>query len=299
VLGVRAAADALAGMRLPTHASFMAAAALVLPAQALAESSGGASPPARPVATLLRVTPAVVQAPALPRIAVRFASPEPGRVVARVVVHGRRGRPLRLELGRVRPGATVLARWRRGTRLRPGRYRVRVDARGPSGLALARSARAPGRTALAVRAPAPPPPPPVPASAFPVAGPHAYGDGFGAPRHGYAHQGQDLAGAEGTPVVAPLAGTVSTVGDQPSGAGVYVVERAADGHDLFFAHCQLGSARVLAGQPVAVGQPLCAVGHTGDATGPHLHLEVWEHGWRAGPASRPIDPLPLLRLWER
>jgi murein DD-endopeptidase MepM/ murein hydrolase activator NlpD len=283
--------------RLGTQASFMAAAALALAPAARAETTGGASPPARPVATLLQVTPAVVRAPALPRIAVRFALQEPGWVSARVVVRGRRGRPLRLELGHVRPGATVLARWRRGTRLRPGRYRVRVDARGPSGLTLARSARAPGWTALAVSAPAPPPP--VPASAFPVAGPHTYGDAFGAPRSGYAHQGQDLSAAEGTPVVAPLAGTVATVGDQPSGAGAYVVERAADGHDLFFAHCQAGSTRVLAGQPVAVGQPLCAVGHTGDATGPHLHLEVWEHGWRAGPASRPIDPLPLLRLWER
>jgi murein DD-endopeptidase MepM/ murein hydrolase activator NlpD len=134
---------------------------------------------------------------------------------------------------------------------------------------------------------------------FPVAGPHTYGDGFGAPRNGYTHQGQDLAAAEGTPVVAPVAGAVSAVGDQPAGAGVYVVEKGADGHDFFFAHCQPASPRVLAGQPVAAGQPLCAVGRTGDATGPHLHFEVWVGGWRAGPASRPIDPLPLLRSWER
>ena len=72
--------------------------------------------------------------------------------------------------------------------------------------------------AAAAPAPAPAATPPAPASptpaagsggAFPVAGPHTYGDVFGAPRKGYTHQGQDVLAAEGTPIVAPLAGTIT------------------------------------------------------------------------------------------
>jgi murein DD-endopeptidase MepM/ murein hydrolase activator NlpD len=65
-----------------------------------------------------------------------------------------------------------------------------------------------------------------------------------------------------------------------------------------FAHCQAGSFAVAAGQGVSAGQQLCRVGQTGDATGPHLHLEVWVGGWQS-PSGRPIDPLPYLQAWER
>jgi murein DD-endopeptidase MepM/ murein hydrolase activator NlpD len=132
---------------------------------------------------------------------------------------------------------------------------------------------------------------------FPVAGPHTYGDPFGAARNGYSHQGQDILAAEGTPVVAPVAGSISFTDNQPTAAGYYIVEKGADGDDYFFAHCQAASTAVAAGQVVAAGQPLCLVGHTGDATGPHLHFEAWVGGWRASAASQPVDPLPLLQSW--
>jgi len=47
----------------------------------------------------------------------------------------------------------------------------------------------------------------------------------------------------------------------------------------------------------ARGQRLCAVGATGDASGPHLHFEIWIVGWRV-PGGQPIDPLPELRAWS-
>jgi murein DD-endopeptidase MepM/ murein hydrolase activator NlpD len=50
------------------------------------------------------------------------------------------------------------------------------------------------------------------------------------------------------------------------------------------------------GQRVSTGQRLGDVGSTGDATGPHLHFEVWVGGWYTG--GHPIDPLPILRGWE-
>ena len=52
-----------------------------------------------------------------------------------------------------------------------------------------------------------------------------------------------------------------------------------------------------AGQAVAAGQELCLAGHTGDATAPHLHFEMWVGGWYA-PGGHTIDPLPYLEAWE-
>ena len=52
------------------------------------------------------------------------------------------------------------------------------------------------------------------------------------------------------------------------------------------------------GRAVAAGQPICLVGHTGDATGPHLHFEIWVGGWRVNAASHFIDPLPDLQAWD-
>jgi murein DD-endopeptidase MepM/ murein hydrolase activator NlpD len=140
-------------------------------------------------------------------------------------------------------------------------------------------------------------PAPTGTGVFPVAGPHTYGDGFGAGRSGHTHQGQDILAASGTPVVAPVAGTISSTAYQAGGAGYYIVEHAVDGRDLFFAHCLANSTTVSTGQAVAEGQQLCAVGMTGDATGPHLHFEIWPNGWHAA-GSQPIDPLPQLQAWD-
>jgi murein DD-endopeptidase MepM/ murein hydrolase activator NlpD len=136
---------------------------------------------------------------------------------------------------------------------------------------------------------------------FPASGPHSFGDAanrFGAGRVGHIHEGQDVLAGEGTPVVAPLAGTIITTGNQASAAGWYVAEHTAVGFDFFFAHCQEGSLAVSTGEAVRAGQALCNVGKTGDATGPHLHFEMWVGGWQAA-GGHPIDPLPYLQAWER
>ena len=105
--------------------------------------------------------------------------------------------------------------------------------------------------------------------------------------------------AEGVPVVAPDRRARSpSPTTRRSAAGYYIVEKGADGYDYFFAHCQKGSVVVAPEQAVLAGQPLCNVGATGDATGPHLHFEAWEGGWRVDGSSHPIDPLPLLKSWD-
>ena len=134
---------------------------------------------------------------------------------------------------------------------------------------------------------------------FPVAGLYDFGGKdslFGARRTGHRHQGQDLAAAEGTPVVAPWAASVEFVRYQRNGAGWYVVlDGDGEDRDYVFMHLRRGSITVAAGQQLAAGQPFAQVGNTGSSSGAHLHFEIWVGGWYDG--GQPIDPLPLLREW--
>ncbi len=228
-------------------------------------------------------------------------------------------------LGWVYTGRTVTVTWPSSATLAPGAYQVSVSAHDHRGATLVRGAHSSGEASLTVNAPAPPPakaPAPAPAApqptppaeagvptvaqtvadgaVFPVAGPHNFGgpeNVFGAPRDGYLHQGQDVLTAEGTPVVAPLAGTILTTSYQAGGAGYYAVEQTGIGFDLMFAHCQAGSLAVSADQTVSPGQALCRAGQTGDATAPHLDFEMWVGGWQAA-TGHPINPLPYLEAWE-
>jgi murein DD-endopeptidase MepM/ murein hydrolase activator NlpD len=259
--------------------------------------------PVRPVASVFTVNPKVVVAPRLPRLRVRVDQPGAGTVRARLVFLPQTpgAGVVRVDAGSIPTGKRLAVNWPAGSVLAPGTYKVQLIVRGLGNAVLARSARASGKTTVTVRAPAPPPTPTPVApgtGVFPVAGAHIYGDGVGAARTGHTHQGQDIAAAEGTPVVAPLAGTVLYVDNQPSAAGWYIVLHTADGRDMFFAHCQAGSIGVAPGAAVAAGQQICLVGHTGDATGPHLHFEIWVNGWRVSSASTFIDPLPDLQAWD-
>ena len=282
-------------------------------AQGGAEYGAALAPRGRPVASRFRVAPArVIAGGPLPRIALRLDEPGVPKVRARIVLWPLRGdgRSVRVDLGRVRTGALLRPGWPAGTRLAPGRYVARVHASDPAGRTLRRERRTPGRSTLIVLAPRPTPAPtpvaplaPVtPAGAtgtFPVAGPHSYGEGFGADRGDHRHQGVDVLGAEGLAVVAPTAGVVRVIGYQAGGAGEYVVMRSTAGSDFFFAHCVRGSTRVTESQVVAEGQSLCAVGTTGRATTPHLHFELWPNGWRTGAGnSLPVDPRAQLAAWE-
>ena len=136
---------------------------------------------------------------------------------------------------------------------------------------------------------------------FPLIGRFTYGispDGrFGAQRPGHIHQGQDIPAPTGTPVVAPRGGIVKVVSYQAGGAGNYIVLHG-DGENLdyVFMHLRDGSTRVKEGDHVATGQQIAEVGSTGEATGPHLHFEIWKGAWAQG--GHPVDPLPFLRRWD-
>jgi len=139
-----------------------------------------------------------------------------------------------------------------------------------------------------------------PTGIFPVRGDHDFGGSgsrFGAGRSGHTHQGQDLSAAEGTPLVAPLAGTILYRGFQEDGAGYYLVLHANDNRDYVFMHLRKGSLKVTTDDRVARGERIAEVGNTGHSTGPHLHFEIWVGGWQSG--GHPIDPLSQLKAWDR
>jgi murein DD-endopeptidase MepM/ murein hydrolase activator NlpD len=277
----------------------------------------------RPVVSELNVS-STATAGRPPRVVLRIDEQGVGTVAVQVAVTrlDTGARVLAVSMGWVHTGRALTVAWPRSATLAPGGYRLVVSAHDHHGGTLLRGAHGSGVVGLTVIAPTPKPMPPAPAPApapsppagvptpaetasggavFPVRGQHDFGGPenlFGAPRAGYLHQGQDILTAEGTSVVAPLAGTILTTSYQASGAGYYAVEHTAVGFDLMFAHCAAGSLAVSTGQAVTPGQALCNAGQTGDATAPHLDFEMWVGGWQAS-GGQPIDPLPYLQAWEQ
>jgi len=133
---------------------------------------------------------------------------------------------------------------------------------------------------------------------FPIQGAHDYGGEdarFGAPRAGHTHQGQDVMAACDTALVAARGGTVKANTSQWA-AGNYVVIAGDTGYDYVYMHLR-DPALPPTGSTVATGQTIGYVGATGDATGCHLHFELWSPpGWYTGGA--PFDPLPALLAWD-
>jgi murein DD-endopeptidase MepM/ murein hydrolase activator NlpD len=126
----------------------------------------------------------------------------------------------------------------------------------------------------------------LPLQACPVAGPVDIADNFGVmvnipgvPRH--IHQGNDMAAATGTPIVAPFDGTAVA---SPNSLGGEAVKVYGDAGYVYNAHL---SAYGKLG-PVEVGDVIGYVGSTGDATSPHDHFE-----WHPGDGSA-VDPHDLL-----
>ena len=96
-----------------------------------------------------------------------------------------------------------------------------------------------------------------------------------------SHTGTDIACAEGTPILAAADGTVTVANGLDSWGGSYGYYIQIDhggGLETLYAHCS--SICVTTGQQVQAGQVIGYVGHTGRATGSHLHLEVHVNGNR-------------------
>jgi murein DD-endopeptidase MepM/ murein hydrolase activator NlpD len=182
----------------------------------------------------------------------------------------------------VAPGAEQVVSWDglAGGRVpRAGTYEFRVFVAG-----------APDATAPFAFAP----------NVFPIAGPHhllAGAGRFGTPRDGgRTHQGQDVAAACGTPLVAARGGTVKFAGAEARAGNYLVIDADRTGWDMVYMHLR-DPALVARGGHVATGQAIGFVGDTGDAEGCHLHFEQWSApGWYTG--GHPVDPRTALVSWD-
>ncbi len=94
---------------------------------------------------------------------------------------------------------------------------------------------------------------------------------WGNPRSGgRRHEGTDLFAAMGTPILAPVSGTIKKYEGGNAGLAFYLA--GTDGVQYFGAHL---SALLKTG-PVRAGEVIASVGDSGNARGgtPHLHFEI-------------------------
>ena len=107
-------------------------------------------------------------------------------------------------------------------------------------------------------------------------------------RWGVMHEGIDLAGPLGSPIVAVGDGVVAEAGPA-AGFGMWVAIRHANGDYSIYGHMYRSYVRV--GQHVRAGQHIADIGANGRSTGPHLHFAV-TRGSATGPF---LDPVPWLK----
>ncbi len=99
------------------------------------------------------------------------------------------------------------------------------------------------------------------------------------------HYGVDLAAPTGTAITAPAGGLISFASTGMHFEGGLVM--LDHGQGLVSMYLHMSRVDVTAGQRVAAGQRLGAVGATGRATGPHL---CWRMKWR----DRNLDPMLMV-----
>ena len=105
--------------------------------------------------------------------------------------------------------------------------------------------------------------------------------GYG-PRWGSFHYGLDIAAEYGTPVKASEAGRVDRVASG-SGYGLYLVLDHGAGWQTLYAHND--KVLVHEEQWVRQGDTIARMGASGNATGPHVHLEIMKDGQKLDPAQ--------------
>jgi murein DD-endopeptidase MepM/ murein hydrolase activator NlpD len=138
---------------------------------------------------------------------------------------------------------------------------------------------------------------------FPVFGPAAFGNTFGAFRADVAgkwHHGEDLVAPAGTPLLAVADGTLFSVGWNDIG-GWRLWLRDDAGNEFYYAHLSAYSPLAIAGKRVKAGDVLGFVGDSGDAEGgpPHLHFEIHPVEFLRYGYDGAVAPYPFLVAWRR
>ena len=138
---------------------------------------------------------------------------------------------------------------------------------------------------------------------FPLFGPAAFGDTFGAFRADVAgkwHHGEDLVAPAGTPILAVADGTLFSVGWNDIG-GWRLWLRDTAGNEFYYAHLSAYSPLAVAGKTVKAGDVLGFVGSSGDADGgvAHLHFEIHPVDLIHLGYDGVVAPYPFLVAWRR
>jgi murein DD-endopeptidase MepM/ murein hydrolase activator NlpD len=107
----------------------------------------------------------------------------------------------------------------------------------------------------------------------------------------YGHWAIDIAATYGSKVVAAASGRVIFAGWKSNGGGWQVW--ISHGGNIYTTYNHMSAITVGAGQSVSRGQQVGRIGMSGDATGPHLHFEVWSGGmvWAGGTRMNPLNYL--------
>jgi murein DD-endopeptidase MepM/ murein hydrolase activator NlpD len=103
----------------------------------------------------------------------------------------------------------------------------------------------------------------------------------------YGHYAIDIDGNTGDPIWAAASGTVIFAGWKDNGGGYQVW--ISHGSNLYTTYNHMSSVSVGRGQTVSRGQRVGRMGATGNATGSHLHFEVWRgRVWDGGTRVNPL-----------
>lgn len=155
---------------------------------------------------------------------------------------------------------------------------------------------------------------------FPVIGSVSYSDDFGAPRTGHTHEGNDLFGSKGQPLVATVDGSIRYVAWPQPSYGYYVTITDEDGYRYNYLHINNDTPGTDDGNggginayapyieqsyPIKAGQLIGWLGDSGNAesTVSHLHFEIrtpdgeaispYNSLQAADHISTPVTPAPL------
>lgn len=118
---------------------------------------------------------------------------------------------------------------------------------------------------------------------WPLDGWTSLSSGFGA-RWGRMHQGIDIPASTGTPIKAVRSGTVTLCRYYGGYGNCVIITNDVTGEDVYYAHQSRFNTSV--GAHVKQGEIIGFVGSTGNSTGPHLHLGIYDHGGFINPLDK-------------
>ena len=127
---------------------------------------------------------------------------------------------------------------------------------------------------------------------FPVRGKHDYWAGLG---DGRGHQGADVGAKCGKRMVAARGGKVQTKAYHGAAGNYVVIDGKGTRVDYVYMHLQRPT-KLKEGDKVKTGKRIGRVGDTGNASGCHLHFEMWKGDWYGG--GKVMDAMPELKRWD-